>query len=66
MSSTNSNRRGDGQTGATVTGYRLPDELTSWVRIQAAKEKRYPAHLVAEALRAYRDKIEGNERAKEH
>jgi predicted transcriptional regulator len=43
---------------STVTGYRLPDEIADWTRQQAAKERRYPANVVADALRQYRGRIE--------
>jgi hypothetical protein len=45
-----------------VHGYKFSAELGEWVRDQARRERRWPAHLVADLLRQYRDTVEGGSR----
>lgn len=41
-----------------IVGYLIPIEVADWVRVQAARERRYPAHLIEDAIGMYRTKVE--------
>lgn len=41
-----------------ITGYKIPVELAEWVRDQARAERRWPAHVVRDAILAYRRKVQ--------
>jgi hypothetical protein len=48
----------EGTVEREVTSYKIPVELAEWVRDQARAERRYPAHLIRDAIKDYRRKIE--------